>query len=72
MLGTCGSKRGGGDTPSPLWSQQPDGNYRIPGMDTVPQSWDMAFKDKSTSDYVVRCGPSAAPTRTSSTKSGRA
>jgi len=37
----------------PLWSQQPDGTFRIPGMDTVLQSWDMAFKDKDTSDYVV-------------------
>ena len=47
------SKRVGGDTPNPLWSQQPDGSDRIPGMDTVLQSWDMAFEDKSTSHYAL-------------------
>lgn len=38
---------------TPLWSQQPDGSFRVPGMDTVIQSWDMAFKDRKDSDYVV-------------------
>lgn len=37
----------------PLWSQQPNGSYRIPGADSVIQSWDMAFRDTKSSDYVV-------------------
>lgn len=37
----------------PMWSQQPDGTFRVPDVDTLIQSWDMAFKDKNTSDYVV-------------------
>lgn len=37
----------------PLWTARPDGSYRIDNVDTVIQSWDMAFKDKATSDYVV-------------------
>lgn len=37
----------------PLWSQQPDGSYLVPEADEVLQSWDMAFKDKKTSDFVV-------------------
>ena len=37
----------------PLVSQQPDGSFRLPAGFTVIQSWDMAFKDKSTSDYVA-------------------
>lgn len=37
----------------PLWSAQPDGTYQIPDVDRVVQSWDMSFKDKKSSDYVV-------------------
>jgi predicted phage terminase large subunit-like protein len=37
----------------PLWEQQPDGSYRVPSMESLLQSWDMTFKDKDTSDYVV-------------------
>jgi predicted phage terminase large subunit-like protein len=49
---------------TPPWEQQPDGSFRAPGMDQVIQSWDMAFKDTKTSDWVVgqvwgRRGPTA-------------
>lgn len=37
----------------PLWEQGSDGSFRVPGMDSLTQSWDMAFKDKQASDYVV-------------------
>lgn len=41
----------------PLWITQPDGSRRVPGIgrdDTeLVQSWDLTFKDKPTSDYVV-------------------
>lgn len=37
----------------PMWSAQSDGSYRIEGVDSVLQSWDMSFKDKKSSDYVV-------------------
>ena len=37
----------------PIWSQQPDGSYVVPGASEVIQSWDMAFKDKSNSDFVA-------------------
>ena len=48
----------------PLWSQQPDGTFRLPGEYSMLQSWDLAFKDKSSSDFVVgqvwaRLGPDA-------------
>ena len=48
--------------PSPLWVDQPDGSRLVPPLtdaqgQTLPfeviQSWDMAFKDTKTSDYVV-------------------
>jgi predicted phage terminase large subunit-like protein len=35
------------------WSQQPDGSYLAIDMDEVIQSWDMAFKDTKSSDFVV-------------------
>jgi predicted phage terminase large subunit-like protein len=37
----------------PLVSQHPDGSFRLPAAFTVIQSWDMAFKDKKTSDFVA-------------------
>jgi predicted phage terminase large subunit-like protein len=37
----------------PLWSQQPDGTYRLPGMSSVLLSVDCAFRDHASSDYVV-------------------
>lgn len=36
-----------------MWSQQPDGSYQMPDGFTLIQSWDMAFKDTNTSDFVV-------------------
>jgi predicted phage terminase large subunit-like protein len=36
----------------PLWSQRPDGTFRLDGYD-VTQSWDCAFRDTKSSDYVV-------------------
>ena len=36
----------------PLWSQRPDGTFRLDGFD-VTQSWDCAFRDTKSSDYVV-------------------
>lgn len=38
---------------TPIWTQQPDGSYRILECDEVLQSWDMAFKDRKSSDFVV-------------------
>jgi predicted phage terminase large subunit-like protein len=38
---------------TPLWTQDPDGSYRIADAKTVIQSWDMAFKDTKSSDFVV-------------------
>src|ERR1035441_6908632 len=38
---------------TPLWTQQPDGTYKLPGMDTAILSVDCAFRDKKSSDYVV-------------------
>jgi predicted phage terminase large subunit-like protein len=39
----------------PLWSQHPDtpGGYLIRSVDEVFTSWDMAFKDTKSSDFVV-------------------
>jgi predicted phage terminase large subunit-like protein len=37
----------------PLWVERNDGSRWIPGEVEVAQSWDLTFKDKSTSDYVV-------------------
>lgn len=38
----------------PMWIERPDGSRWIPGRDfELVQSWDMAFKDKASSDYVV-------------------
>lgn len=38
----------------PMWVDRPDGSRWIPGRDfELVQSWDMAFKDKASSDYVV-------------------
>lgn len=36
-----------------LWINEIDGSYRVQGMESVTQSWDMSFKDKKTSDWVV-------------------
>lgn len=38
---------------NPLWSDQPDGSKLAHDMDVVIQSWDMSFKNLSTSDFVV-------------------
>lgn len=35
-----------------LWVQQNDGTFRVPGY-VLTQSWDFAFKDTKSSDYVV-------------------
>ena len=37
----------------PKWQQQPDGTFRLPGVDKALLSVDCAFKDKQTSDYVT-------------------
>jgi predicted phage terminase large subunit-like protein len=37
---------------TPLWSQQPDGSFLVEA-DELLQSWDMAFKDTKSSDFVV-------------------
>lgn len=39
---------------SPVWSQHSDGSYRVTTDFSLMQSWDFAFKDTDTSDYV--CG----------------
>lgn len=36
-----------------LWTVRPDGSYWVNGMDEVIQSWDCAFKDTKSSDWVV-------------------
>lgn len=40
---------------TPLWSQHPDRPeaYLVPEADQLIMSWDMAFKDEKSSDYVV-------------------
>lgn len=38
---------------TPIWSGQPDGSLQVRDCDEVIQSWDMAFKDTQSSDYVV-------------------
>lgn len=38
---------------SPRWIVREDGSHWVPGADEVAMSWDMAFKDLSSSDYVV-------------------
>lgn len=39
---------------TPLWTVNPDGvTYTVPEADEVIMSWDMAFKDTKSSDYVV-------------------
>lgn len=39
---------------TPLWVQEPDGHCWVPGTGIeIVQSWDLAFKDLSSSDYVV-------------------
>lgn len=38
---------------NPIWSAQPDGSMLVVECDEVLQSWDMAFKDTKSSDYVV-------------------
>ena len=38
---------------TPVWSQAPDGSYRVHDMDEVVTSWDMTFKDTKGSDFVV-------------------
>jgi predicted phage terminase large subunit-like protein len=37
----------------PRWVQQPDGTFRLPGVDKALLSIDCAFKDKKDSDYVT-------------------
>lgn len=37
----------------PRWIVRDDGSYWVIGADEVVQSWDMAFKDLDSSDYVV-------------------
>lgn len=38
----------------PIWQDQPDGTKLVPGRGVeLLQSWDMAFKDTKTSDFVV-------------------
>lgn len=37
----------------PMWTVRGDGSYWVPGAGRVVMSWDMAFKDKKDSDYVV-------------------
>jgi predicted phage terminase large subunit-like protein len=37
----------------PKWAQQPDGTFRLPGVDKGLLSLDCAFKDKKDSDYVT-------------------
>lgn len=38
---------------TPLWIDMPDGSKRVTGFDEVIQSWDMAFKDTKSSDFVA-------------------
>jgi predicted phage terminase large subunit-like protein len=38
---------------SPRWIERPDGTCWVPGADEVALSWDMTFKDLTSSDYVV-------------------
>lgn len=38
---------------TPLWSTQPDGSMLVDTDYRLIQSWDMAFKDKKSSDWVV-------------------
>ena len=38
---------------TPIWSGQPDGTMRVTECDELIQSWDMAFKDTKSSDFVV-------------------
>lgn len=38
---------------SPRWIERDDGSCWAPNADEVAMSWDMAFKDLSSSDYVV-------------------
>lgn len=37
-----------------MWTEQPDGSFKVPGVDRLVWSWDMSFKDSATSDFV--CG----------------
>ncbi|MEN0072354.1 MAG: phage terminase large subunit, partial [Propionicimonas sp.] len=37
----------------PLWIDIPDGSKRVTGFDEVIQSWDCAFKDTKSSDFVA-------------------
>jgi predicted phage terminase large subunit-like protein len=41
----------------PMWIEQPDGSRRVPGIGRddheLVQSWDLTFKDKPSSDFVV-------------------
>lgn len=38
---------------TPQWIERPDGSRVVLGEATVIQSWDLAFKDTASSDYVV-------------------
>ena len=38
---------------TPIWSQGIDGSYTVHDATEVIQSWDMTFKDKNSSDFVV-------------------
>ena len=42
-----------GTDPHPIWVAREDGARWVPGADEVIQSWDLAFKDADTSDYVA-------------------
>ena len=37
----------------PLWLERQDGSRIVTGFDDIIMSWDLAFKDTKTSDYVV-------------------
>ena len=39
--------------PQPVWVERGDSTRWVPGADEVIQSWDLAFKDNATSDYVA-------------------
>jgi hypothetical protein len=38
---------------TPIWSQNADGTFHIHEASEIIQSWDMTFKDKESSDFVV-------------------
>lgn len=38
---------------TPLWTTEADGTYHVHDASEIVQSWDMTFKDKKSSDFVV-------------------